>query len=45
MKISERIKEYRKQNHLTQSEFASKLYVSKQAVSKWENENGYPDVS
>lgn len=45
MKISERIKEYRKVNNLTQSEFASMLYVSKQAVSKWENENGSPDVS
>lgn len=45
MKISERIRKYRKENNLTQSEFASMLFVSKQAVSKWENDRGTPDVS
>lgn len=45
MKISERIKEYRKLNNLTQKELSEKLFVSKQAVSKWENDLGLPDVS
>lgn len=45
MKLSDRIKKFRKDNNLTQSDFAGMLYVSKQAVSKWENERGIPDVS
>ena len=45
MKISERIKRYREENHLTQQELADKLYVSKQAISKWENDKSLPDVS
>lgn len=45
MKLSQRIREYRKANDMTQTEFAAKLYVSKQTVSKWETEKGYPDIS
>ena len=45
MKISERIKKYREENHITQQELANKLYVSKQAISKWENDKSLPDVS
>lgn len=45
MKLSEYIKKYRKENNLTQLEFAEKLFVSKQAVSKWENDKGLPDIS
>ena len=45
MKLSEYIKNYRKTNNLTQTDLASKLYVSKQAISKWENDVCLPDVS
>lgn len=45
MKISERIKNYRAENHITQQELADKLYVTKQAISKWENDKSLPDVS
>lgn len=45
MKLSEQIKKYRKDNNMTQTDFANKLYVSKQAISKWENDLGLPDVS
>ena len=45
MKISERIRKYREENHITQQELADKLYVSKQAISKWENDKSLPDVS
>ena len=45
MKLSDRIKKYRLDNNMTQQELADKLYVSKQAVSKWENERSLPDVS
>lgn len=43
--LSEKIKEYRKNNNLTQSELASMLFVSKQAVSRWENNLSLPDIS
>ena len=45
MKLSERIKKYRQEHNLTQEQFATMLFVSKQAVSKWENDRGMPDVS
>ena len=45
MKISERIKKYREENPITQQELADKLYVSKQAISKWENDKSLPDIS
>lgn len=44
MKLSDYLKQYRKDNNLTQQELAEKLYVSKQAVSKWETERGLPDI-
>ncbi|WP_028983278.1 helix-turn-helix domain-containing protein [Sporolactobacillus terrae] len=36
MKLNDRIKKIRKDNHLTQSEFGKKLHVSPQVVSNWE---------
>lgn len=44
MKLSDYLKQYRKENNLTQQDLANKLYVSKQAVSKWETERGLPDI-
>ncbi|MEG1495423.1 MAG: helix-turn-helix domain-containing protein [Bacilli bacterium] len=38
------IKELRKINNLSQSELALKLSVTPQAVSKWENGRGFPDI-
>ncbi len=35
--LGKRIKELRKQNHLTQAELGSKLGVIKQTISSWEN--------
>ena len=43
--VSEKIKEYRKENHLTQEEFGKLLGVSAQAVSKWERKECYPDIT
>ena len=43
--ISDRIKDYRKQNHLSQSDFGELLGVSPQAVYKWEKEVCYPDIT
>ena len=45
MKLGEIITEKRKQTKLTQQELADKLGVSNTAVSKWENDINYPDIS
>lgn len=43
--IGEVICQYRQMRKMTQEEFASRLGVTAQAVSKWERGNGLPDVS
>ena len=45
MKLSEKILKLRKQNGLSQEELASKLNVSRQAVSRWELGSALPDAS
>lgn len=42
--IGSRIQEYRKKAGLNQEEFAEKMGVSRQAVSKWERDKAYPDL-
>lgn len=42
--IGERIAYYRKLNAMTQEELASKLNISTQAVSKWEQKISSPDI-
>lgn len=44
MNISEKIKKIRGEKNLTQEQFAEKIYVSRNAVAKWENNRGYPDI-
>lgn len=44
MTIGKRITILRKQNDMTQSELAKKVYVSPKTVSKWENDYGLPDL-
>jgi transcriptional regulator with XRE-family HTH domain len=43
--ISQKIKNYRKERRITQAEFGDILGVSAQAVSKWESEICYPDIT
>ncbi len=43
--IGETICQYRQIRKMTQEEFASRIGVTAQAVSKWERGNGLPDVS
>lgn len=43
--IGQTIKRLRKERNLTQDELAEQLNVTAQAVSKWENEIGLPDIS
>ena len=44
MSIGERITELRIQKNLSQGELASALSVSRQAISKWENDQSSPDT-
>ena len=44
MSFAENIKQLRKENGLSQEDLAEILDVSRQAVSKWEQGNGYPEV-
>ncbi|WP_051688973.1 helix-turn-helix domain-containing protein [Butyrivibrio sp. AE2032] len=43
--LGKNIKTFRKNKGLTQEELAELLNITPQAVSKWESENGLPDVS
>ena len=43
--IGKIIRKIRKEKNLTQEELAEQLYVTAQAVSKWENETGLPDIT
>ena len=45
LKIGEKIRAKRRERDLTQEELANILGVSKAAVSKWENEESYPDIT
>ena len=44
MDISEKIIKLRKTNGWSQEDFAEKLYVSRQAISRWENGTALPDA-
>ncbi len=44
MNFSEQIKKIRKEQKLTQEQFASQLNVTRQAVSNWENDKNLPDI-
>ena len=45
LKIGEKIRAKRRERDLTQEELANILGVSKAAVSKWENEESFPDIT
>jgi len=42
--IGNKIKEFRLKNQLTQQQLALLIGVSNKAISKWENNEGYPDI-
>lgn len=44
MSIGERIEDLRKKANLSQGELAKRMDVSRQAVSKWENDQSSPDT-
>ncbi|MBQ9745268.1 MAG: helix-turn-helix transcriptional regulator [Clostridia bacterium] len=45
LSIGQTIKKLRKERNLTQEELAEQLNVTSQAISKWENDTGMPDIS
>lgn len=44
MKLSEKLIKLRKEKGLSQEEFGNAINVSRQAVSKWENDEAKPDI-
>ena len=44
MSFGENLRKIRKQRNITQEELAELLNVSRQAISKWEAGNGYPET-
>jgi len=44
MEFGDKIKELRRQNKLTREQFTTKLTVTRQAVSNWENNRNLPDL-
>ncbi len=45
MTLGEKLKEIRKRFDLSQEELAQTMNVSRQAITKWENDGGIPDIS
>lgn len=44
MEFSDQIKQLRRENNLSQTQFAEKLHITRQAVSNWENNRNLPDL-
>lgn len=42
MTLGEQIRQAREKKNLSQEELADRLHVSRQAISKWENNNSVP---
>lgn len=45
MKVSERIKELRLENNLTQTALAKATGISQNAIAQWENEKRTPNIN
>lgn len=44
VKVGQNINTLRKRNHLTQDELSAQLFVTRQALSKWENGSAIPSI-
>ncbi|EEI71039.1 DNA-binding helix-turn-helix protein [Lentilactobacillus hilgardii ATCC 27305] len=45
LQFSKQLKKYRAANNLSQDDLAKKLFVSRQAISKWEQGDATPDLN
>ncbi len=45
IRIGENLRKLRTKNELTQEQLAEVLGVSPQAISRWENNSTYPDIT
>ena len=45
MELGKQIRKYRQEAQLSQEDLSSRVYVSRQTISNWENDKSYPDVS
>lgn len=43
--FSKQLRKYRTDNKITQDELASKLFVTRQSISKWESGDSTPDLN
>lgn len=44
MALGEKLRDARIENSFSQEYVARKLKISRQAISRWENNRGYPDI-
>lgn len=44
-KFSEQLKHFRLEKKFSQDYLADQLFISRQAISKWENNEAYPDMT
>lgn len=44
MGLGQKLKDLREKNQLTQADVSERLCISRQSISKWENDKGYPDL-
>ena len=44
MNFSKQLKKHREDKKLSQEALAEKIYVTRQTISKWENDKTYPDI-
>lgn len=44
MNLSKKLKDAREISGYSQAEIAEKLHISRQAISRWENDKAYPDI-
>ena len=45
MKLSDQLKKYRLLNKLTQEDLAQQIHITRQAISRWENDLSEPDLT
>lgn len=45
IKFAQQLKKYRTKRQMSQEALAQQLFISRQAISKWENGEGMPDLN